>query len=429
MITSQELRKIDVIHLGDELLLGLRANTHLQYLGRKFSQYGYTLSSDLVIRDNPDEIQTAMGQVWPHTDLLITTGGLGPTVDDLTRQAVADFLGLELEFNPAVQETIRQRFARMGREMHENNLRQCYQLRGSEILDNPNGTAPGLFLEHEGRYLAMLPGPPRELIPMVENELLPRLRQRGLIHEHRAFIQIRTCGIGESALENTLQPLVDAAEGVSVSFCVHSGVVDVRFAWQDAGAMERARICAEAARELLGDDFVGYGDFDMAKAIIGQLATNGQRLAVAESCTGGMIATALTDIPGASQVFSGGIVAYTNEAKVQVLGIPEAIVLQHDAVSAETAVAMATAAAESLSCDYGLSTTGFAGPDGGTEQTPVGTVFIGYHSPCGAWSKRIFVNGDRALVRQRAMVYALDLMRRKLRKYRQEEDAYRAAQS
>ena len=428
MNSTPMLRKIDVIHLGDELLLGLRANTHLQYLGRKFSQYGYTLSSDLVIRDHRDEILTAMAQVWPSTDLLITTGGLGPTVDDITRQAIASFLGLDLEFNEAVEETIRQRFSRMGREMYENNLRQCYQLKGSEIMENPNGTAPGLFLEHDGRYLAMLPGPPRELMPMVENQLLPRLLKRGLIEEQRAFIQIRTCGIGESALEAKLQPLVDAAEGVSVSFCVHSGVVDVRFAWQDAPAMERAKTCAEAAREQLGDDFVGYGDFDMAKSIIAHLSTQGQRLAVAESCTGGMIASALTDIPGASKVFSGGIVAYTNEAKVLALGIPEDFVLQHDAVSAETAVAMATAAAESLSSDYGLSTTGYAGPEGGNEQVPVGTVFIGYHSPYGAWSKRIHVNGDRSLIRQRATVYALDLMRRKLRKYRQEEDAYRAQQ-
>ena len=213
---------------------------------------------------------------------------------------------------------------------------------------------------------------------------------------------------------------------MDVAFCVHSGVVDVRFSVKQKGAsIQIAKGCAEAARDLLGEDFVGYGEFDIARSLITDLTAHGQKLAVAESCTGGWIAGTLTDIPGASEVFAGGIVAYTQEAKVQVLGIPEDFVMQHGTVSAETAMAMATAAAELLGCEYGLSTTGYAGPTGGNEKDPVGTVYIGYHSPVGAWSKRIFIKGDRELVRQRATVYALDLMRRKLRKYREQDDEFR----
>ena len=426
MIPSKKLQKIHVIHLGDELLLGLRANTHLQYLGRKFSEYGLTLTSDLVIRDHREEIIECLDYVWKQSDLVITTGGLGPTVDDITREAIADFLGLELVFSDEILGTIQQRFLSMGREMKENNRRQCYTLQGSEVLENPNGTAPGLFLEKDGKILVMLPGPPRELKPMVENQMIPRLIQRGVIESSKPYIQIRTCGIGESALEDKLQPILKAANDVQAAFCVHSGVVDVRFSTKGGkDELNIAKGCAEAARDLLEEDFVGYGEFDTAKSIISDLAAHGQRLAIAESCTGGLIAAALTDIPGASDVISGGIVAYTEETKVQVLGVPEDLIMQHGAVSAETAVAMATAAAELLSSDYGLSTTGFAGPTGGTKEDPVGTVYIGYHSPSGAWCKRIYIKGDRELVRQRTSVYALDLMRRKLRKYREQDDAFR----
>jgi len=426
MNPNKKLQKIDVIHLGDELLLGLRSNTHLEYLGRKFAHFGLTLSGDYVIRDNREEIIQCLQHVWGRSDLVITTGGLGPTVDDITRDAIAEFLNVKLVFNPQILETIQQRFTSMGREMKDNNKRQCYQLEGSVVLNNPNGTAPGLFLEKDGKYLAMLPGPPRELKPMFENELIPQLLNRGLIEENKSYIQIRTCGIGESALEDKLQSITKQAPDVDVAFCVHSGVVDVRFSTQTSGApIEAAANCAEAARELLGEDFVGYGEFDTAKSIVSDLTAHQQKLAIAESCTGGLIAGLLTSIPGSSEVLSGGIVAYTNETKMQVLGIPEDFLLQHDAVSAETAMAMATAAAELLSCDYGLSTTGFAGPTGGNDKDPIGTVYIGYHSPVGAWSKRIFIKGDRELVRQRAVVTALDLMRRKLRKYREQEDDYR----
>lgn len=417
----QRIHKIEIIHLGDELLFGLRVNTHLEYLGRKFSKYGTTIVRDQVIRDNREEILNCLKHTWGEAELVITTGGLGPTVDDITRQSVAEFFGVEMNFDPKILQTIERRFRNAGRPMSENNLRQCYTLPDSVVLENPNGTAPGLWYERDGKLLVMLPGPPKELKPMVEDQLIPRLLSKGLIKEEDPYVQIRTIGIGESLLEAKLQPLVEASPGIEVAFCVHSGVVDVRFSSQLPNGYELAQKASAKAASLLGDDFAGYGEFNVAKSIIKYLVENNQKLSVAESCTGGLISAAFTDIPGASAAFCGGVVTYNNEAKVQSLDIPETLIQQHGSVSAETAVAMATSVAEKFSTAYGLSATGFAGPQGGNEKNPVGTIYFGYHSPSGAWSKRVVFRGDRQTVRQRATLYALDLVRRKQQKYREED--------
>jgi nicotinamide-nucleotide amidase len=409
----KRIQKIEIIHLGDELLFGLRPNTHLEYLGRQFSKYGTTIVRDQVIRDNHDEILDCLRYTWGNAELVITTGGLGPTVDDITRQAVAEYFGEELIYNDDTRKHIESRFSSFGKPVTENNLRQCYQLPGSEILENPNGTAPGLWFERDEKLLIMLPGPPLELIPMVENQLIPRLIARGLLQEMEPYVQIRTCGVGESALETMLQPIIASNPGIEAAYCVHSGVTDVRFSSSQPNGFGLAQQTAEQARLLLGEDFVGYGDFDIAKSIVKYLIENNEKISVAESCTGGLISSALVEIPGASKAFSGGVVTYTDEAKIQSLDLPEALIQQHDAVSAETAVAMATGVAEKFSTAYGLSTTGYAGPDGGTAKDPVGTIYIGYHSPLGAWSKRLVFKGDRQTIRQRATLFALDFVRRK----------------
>jgi nicotinamide-nucleotide amidase len=413
MITSFE-----VLHLGDELLLGLRANTHLEYLGRTFSAWGIPLVRDYVIRDHREEILETLRQVWGRTDLLITTGGLGPTVDDITRQAVAEFLGVPLVFNEDVRTAIEARFSSMGREMTPNNLRQCYQLEGSEILENAHGTAPGLWWQRDGKLLVMLPGPPSELKPMVEQQVLPRLITRGMIQAKRAFVQLRTCGVGESALEGRMDSLLTDEPGIAVAYCVHSGVVDVRLTSSatgscDAHVEEKARCIASA----LGDDFLGFGDCDLAQVVVQLLSGRGQKLALAESCTGGLIMGALTDIPGASAAMSGGLVTYSDEAKVRILGVPESLVSAYGSVSEEVAVAMASEVAGKFGCGWGLGTTGYAGPDGGDGKHPVGTVLIGFHTPAGSSVQRLQLKGSRMHIRQRTVVYALDQLRRMLQQY------------
>ncbi|MCD8481535.1 MAG: nicotinamide-nucleotide amidohydrolase family protein [Verrucomicrobia bacterium] len=285
-------------------------------------------------------------------------------------------------------------------------------------MPNAHGTAPGQWLELDGKLLIMLPGPPNELHPMFMNEVLPRLATRGWIESDRPFLQLRTTGIGESQLEADLQSIFEPyAERLQVAYCAHEGIVDLRLAPGPGSDLSRDDIAhiGEQCRKRLGPAFAVFGEQCIAALILQQLRALGSSLAVAESCTGGLLASHFTDVAGASKVFMGGVVCYRNEAKEQLLGIPDSLLTQHGAVSPECAVAMASAAAELFEADYALSITGFAGPEGGNE--PAGTVYIGYHTPVGVWSRRIFHPGSRSAVKQRSVNAALDFMRRKLKKY------------
>lgn len=418
--TIPKVLRLEVITLGDELLLGLRANSHLTYFGKQFSRYGITLQRNIVIPDEAREIERCFLESWDCSDVVITTGGLGPTQDDVTRETLAKVLQLKLVHDVVVEAAIRERFQMMGRTMTANNLRQAKRFEGSEVLPNPNGTAPGIWLRRNGKHLIMLPGPPHELYPMFEEQVLPRLQKAGLVDEQPCFLQLRTCGLGESHLETQLADIFKRLKGrLSVGYCAHDGVVDVRLSPSVASALswEEIEEIGEQCRGLLRDDFVGYGDSVVAQLVLGRLRALGKTLAVAESCTGGLLANSFTDIPGASKSFVGGAVCYTNNAKIKMLGISESIVQQHGAVSAECAVALATAAAKKFSADYALSVTGFAGPSGGTKENPVGTVFLGYCSHIGVWSQRLTLPGPRLNIKERAVSSALDWMRRKLKMF------------
>ncbi len=413
------IKNIEIINVGDELLLGIRPNTHLDYLGQTFSEYGITVKRGQVIRDSHTEIADALAIAWKKADLVITTGGLGPTADDLTRESIAEFLGVSLEYRDEVRIDIEARFRKLGRNVTTNNMKQCYLFKGSEILHNANGTAPGIYFERDGKILAVLPGPPRELKPIVEDILIPKLIKSGHIEHTIPFINIRTCGIGESALETLVDPVLEKHPGIYASYCVHSGYADVRLS-SPGDLVELARIqnvANEVAAEL-GEEFVGFGEPEIEKMIIEELGNYDFTISCAESATGGMVAAALTKTPGASKVFQGGVVCYSNEAKIHFVDVPESIIEQHGEVSAETAVTMATGVAERLGTDFAISTTGYAGPTGGNDKDPVGTVYLGFHSPAGVWSRRIVLPGDRQLLRHRFKTYALDMVRRKFKKYK-----------
>ncbi|GHB96816.1 competence/damage-inducible protein A [Cerasicoccus arenae] len=410
--------KVDLITLGDELLLGIRENSHLKFIGGELARHGLALRRNTSCRDTRDEIIQAFREAWMTADIVITTGGLGPTSDDNTREVIAHCLGLELDFVPEIEETIRARFDRMGRTMSENNLKQCYLPRGAELLPNPYGTAPGIYLQLEGKRLFMLPGPASELRPMFKEQVLTRICADGFCSLDDAYLQIRTMGVGESALETKLLPILNANPDVQVAYCAHQGMVDLRLSLDSMPIdFERLRAVGDECREVLGPDFVCFGHCHLAKAIFNYLRAHERTLSVAESCTGGLLSNAFTDIPGASKVFAGGFVCYSNESKMEMLGVPECILQQHGAVSAECAVAMADGAAERLGTDYALSVTGFAGPCGGTPENPVGTIYIGYHSPLGSWCVRMVRPGERTTVKTLAVNRALDVMRRKLHKY------------
>lgn len=413
---------IEVINFGDELLVGIRENSHLVYLGDQLSRYGLPIQRSRIITDEKKEIQRAFLDAWEHSDVVITTGGLGPTSDDMTRENIAEALGAKLVFEKTVMETIEARFKLLGRKMAKHHEKQCYRFADGEILHNERGTAPGMLLRRDGKLLVMLPGPTNELRPMFEKQVIPLLQEDGLLSEEDAYVQLRTCGVGESAVEERLQTLFEKHSGLNVAFCVHYGIVDVRLSSRDGAiSMEQIKEIAHEARELLGEDFVCYGHCSLADVVFHELRALDRTLAVAESCTGGLLCDAFTNIPGSSKVFLGGVVCYSNDVKVSKVGVPESILEQHGAVSPECAIAMASGIAETLSADYGISVTGFAGPEGGDEKNPVGTIHLGYHSPVGVWAKTVRYTGGRLDVKTRAVHAALDWIRRKLRKYKMAE--------
>ncbi len=413
---------VEVINFGDELLVGIRENSHLKYLGEQLSRYGVPIRRARIITDEIDEIKMAFTDAWAHSDLVITTGGLGPTADDLTRESIAQALGAELELDPEIEAGIRARLEVLGREMAAHHVKQCYRFKGGVVFHNDRGTAPGLAYRADGKLLVMLPGPTHELTPIFEKQVLPMLQAEGLLADEEVYVQLRTCGSGESTIEELMQPIIARYPSLTVAYCVHYGIVDVRLSSRDGAlSMDRLKGIAHEAREVLGDDFVCFGHCSLANVIFHELRALDRTLAVAESCTGGLLGDAFTNIPGASKVFRGGIICYTNDVKMDLLGVPECLLDQHGAVSPECAIAMASGAAEKLSADYGLSVTGFAGPDGGNKENPVGTIHIGYHSPVGVWCHSVRYIGGRLDVKARAVHAALDWMRRKLKKYKMEE--------
>ena len=422
--------RVETITLGDELLLGIRENAHLTYLGTQFAHHGIEPAANLVIRDLPDDIRLFFSESWERSDLIVTTGGLGPTTDDLTRESIASALGENLVFDESIEKAIKDRFQSLDRKMPESNLKQCYRLENAEVLSNPFGTAPGLFLKKNNKILVMLPGPAREMHPMFEEQVVPRLQKEGLFPEIDCYLQIRTAGIGESDLAEKVQPLFKGKKGLIVGYCAHAGMVDLRLSSIDSDIFSEKQLqeLADQCREILAEDFVCFGDRSLAEVIFRELRSLNKTLAIAESCTGGLLSSQFTEIAGISKVFHGGAVCYHNDAKVQMLGVPESMIEQHGAVSEEIAIAMATGACEKYGSDYGLSVTGFAGPTGGTQLLPVGSIYLGYSSPVGIWAKKLHLRGDRASNRRRATTAAIDWMRRKLRKYKLEE-VFAAAES
>lgn len=412
------LRKVELVAIGDELLNGLRENSHLVYLGEKLQQCGLSLHWSSEYRDEPREIVDGLRMAIDRSDLILVTGGLGPTDDDFTAECTANALQRALRHDPDVEKAIRAFFQERGREPTENNFKQCQVIEGAEVLENPNGTAPGQWIEVDDQVIVLLPGPPRELMPMFEDQILPRLRERAWAEDATPPVQIRTVGVGESKVAEILHPILSRVKDqVRVAYCAHLGYVDVRLSRVEGGLDDvNIRALGEACRERLGEGFLGYGTPDIACIIMQQLRGINKTLAVAESCTGGLLSSRFTDIAGASKVFKGGVVCYNNEVKESILGVPGCILEQHGAVSAECAVAMATAAAELMESDYALAITGYAGPEGGSE--PAGTVYLGYHSPVGVWSRRVVLPGNRTAVKERAVIAALDFLRRKLEKYK-----------
>jgi nicotinamide-nucleotide amidase len=409
-------KRFELLTLGDELLIGLTANTHLTFIGSQLGRRGVTLQRNATVTDDADAIVQEFSASWARADVVITTGGLGPTCDDRTREAIANVLGQKLVFDPAAEKAIIERFSRLGRKITENNLKQAYRPEHAQILPNANGTAPGLWIEQSGKVLCMLPGPPNELHPMFVDQVLPRLAKLGYLLEREAYVQIRTAGIGESMLETKLQPIFDrVGDALSVAFCAHQGQVDCRLSSPtDHFSLGELEDVATTCAQALGEDFLCFGHDSLAKVTADLLRTQEKMLAIAETVTGGLLANCFTEIAGAPKIFAGGVVCSSNQSIMELLDVPECLLSQHGCVSAENAVAMATGAAERLGADYALAVTGYGAPCAGNAENPVGTIYVSLYSPHGVWSKKLSYPGPRATVKVRAVNAALDWLRREL---------------
>ncbi|MCC5789377.1 MAG: CinA family nicotinamide mononucleotide deamidase-related protein, partial [Opitutales bacterium] len=317
-------KKIELITIGEELLLGLRLNGHLSWIGEQIARRGLTLSRNISVSDQPEDIELSFLESWDRADIVITTGGLGPTADDRTKEVVAKALGRPLVRHLGWEKVLEDYFEKLQRKILPSHRKQALIPEGAEVLHNKNGTAPGLWISVKGKILIMLPGPTQELQPMFRDEVVPRLEMLEILRCKDHFVEIRTAGVGESVVEQMIAPLEEKYPHLQIAYCAMDGVVDVRFSspGQEYGP-DKLQSIAEECRAILGEDFVGFGQPLLGKIINDALRDEGQTVAVAESCTGGFLANAFTDIPGSSKTFSGGVVCYNNDAKVQMLGVPE----------------------------------------------------------------------------------------------------------
>ena len=366
--------RVEVINTGTELMLGGTVNTHLAFIARELFPLGLRVQRQVTVPDG-EAIRDALRDTFSKADIVLVTGGLGPTTDDLTRDIVSDMLGLKLEHDEEVWLAIQERFRRRALKMSERIRLQALRPREAVVLANPHGTAPGLHFppvpEMGSPHIFLLPGPPRELMPMVREKLLPILASLlppGAVQELRVF---RVLGIGESVVEEKVgEQLIGM--GLEVGYCARPGEVDLRLIGP-ADVLDRAE---PSVRERLGKWIFTSDERDLPNVVVEKLAALGKTIATAESCTGGFVANQLTNVPGSSKVFLAGYVTYANEAKIAALGVDAALIREHGAVSAPVAEQMAGGALEKSGADFALATTGVAGPDGGTAEKPVGTVFV-----------------------------------------------------
>ena len=408
----------EILSVGTELLMGQIANTDAQYLSRRLSELGVTLYRHTTVGDNPSRVKQARAEALERADMVITTGGLGPTEDDLTKEMVGEFFGLPMELDEKSLEAVRTRMCRIGREMTENNNKQAYFPRGAIIMPNACGTAPGCIVEHGGKAVAVLPGPPREMKDMFERQLAPYLRRRSGEHIESRFL--RVFGVGESKTEVLLLDLFHGENPTLALYC-GAGEVTARISARVPLGTDAAPMIdpmeAEIRRRLGNAVYAAYGpseEVNLASTVLKMLMERGESIATAESCTGGMLISHLIDCPGASAAVHEGHVTYSNEAKMRVLGVRAETLQAHGAVSAECALEMAEGARRASGATWALSTTGVAGPDGGTPEKPVGLVYVGVAGPDGARAERLMLRGDRDWIRTLACQNALNLLRLRL---------------
>lgn len=405
----------EIIAVGTELLLGDILNTNAQFLSQQLAQLGVTVHFQSVVGDNPARLESVVRLAMQRSDLLVFSGGLGPTDDDLTKQTVARAFEDELRLDGEELARIRAFFTAWGRTMPPNNEKQAYVPVRGRKLHNANGTAPGMLFEAKagGKWAVLLPGPPAELQPMFLNEVRPWLA--GLTNCALHSLTLRVAGIGESHLEGKVARLL-SGENPTAALYAKTGEVFIRITSKARDAAAAAAMCRALAGEfyaVLGDAVYGEDGETLAAAVVHALQKTGATAATAESCTGGLVSAALTDVPGSSEVFGFGACTYSNGQKMRVLGVSPETLRQYGAVSAETAAEMARGVRRAAGADFGIGITGIAGPGGGTKEKPVGLVFLAAACENKVYVQRLLIeNRTRDTVRRFSAKYALEMLRR-----------------
>jgi nicotinamide-nucleotide amidase len=399
------MASVEIITIGTEILLGHLVDTNAAFIARSLADAGIDVFAKHSVGDNTERLALMLEGALERADGVVTTGGLGPTVDDLTKDAVARAVGRNSALHPASLRAIEARFAAMGRTMSANNMRQAMLPEGSVVLENPHGTAPGFVaLRADGKFVASMPGVPREMKPMLTERLIPWLTARFNVRSAIYTRTLHTVGIPESELDRRIEDLFRTLENPKIALLAHP-----------ASARAVIEPLAEELRTRIGSGYFGDDAMTLEGAIAAELIRRGLTIATAESCTGGAVADALVGVAGVSRTFRGAIVAYANDVKTDLLGVPQATLAAVGAVSEETARAMARGARRRLGADIAISTTGIAGPDGGTPEKPVGLVWFGYaDSDETAEAVKLIFPGTRDDIRTRATTAALSLLWRRL---------------
>lgn len=408
--------RIEIINTGTELLLGNTLNTHGAWFGRELFKLGLRITRQTTVPDG-DAIRESLQEAISRADVVIVTGGLGPTSDDLTREITAEVLGAEMISDEAALRSMEAYFALRGLAMVDANRKQAYCIVGADSLANPNGTAPGIYVPprlnpDSNCAVFLLPGPPRELYPMFHQEVTPRLRALAGLEQVNEALVLKFTGIGESSFHEGVDDLLSAVPGLEYGYCAHIGEVDLRLIGTAESLTEGRKIALERFESfLISDD-----ESSLEETVVRLLVARGMTLAVAESCTGGLTTHRLTNVPGSSEVFTHGFVTYANEAKSQLLGVSSSDLETHGAVSEVVARAMAEGALRASGSSIAISITGIAGPGGGSEEKPVGTAWLGLAVKDGPTrAHKVFHPRNRRDFKQAVSQSALEAVRRNLK--------------
>lgn len=410
---------VEIISVGTEILLGNIVNTNAAYLAEKCAGLGLSCYYQDVVGDNEERLASVINTALSRADILLLSGGLGPTQDDLTKETAAKALGKNLYLHEPSKEAITAFFKNRGMEITENNWKQAMVPEDSIVVDNPNGTAPGIIMNDNGKHVILMPGPPNEMIPMFDNSIMPYLSELepGIIYSQ----VVKICGVGESKAESMVEDLINEQSNPTIATYAKTGEVHLRVTARSENEKEAKKMVKPIVKELKGrfgnHIYTTQEDVTLEKAVVDLLVANHLTITTVESCTGGMLAARLINVPGVSEIFKTGYITYSNKSKRRVLGIKKPLLEKHGAVSPEVAKDMAKRSALFAKADVSVGITGIAGPDGGSEEKPVGLVYIACNV-CGRIDvKECHFSGNRMKIRENSVSAALSMLRESILAY------------